>query len=541
MEKIIKFYKSHKDLFTFCWLGILFYFIFFHNIGNYALMDVDETRYVAMARDMFNTKDFMTLYLNGEYFFEKPPLYFWGECLFFMLFGKVTEFTARFPVALYGTLTAYLVYFVGKKIVSREFGIVSSLVLATSLEFIILAKFAILDIVVSFLVAFSVCFGFLTFFVQEQNKKYFWWLFYIFSGLAVMAKGIPGFVIPFGTMFFAALATKKFKELFKPIFLFPGVILFLLIVLPWHILMLNIHDPLFFNEYIMKHHVDRFLGKGDINRTEPFYFYILTILWGFFPWIFSFIAVLITKIKAIKLYTYETLSDENRWLYLNSICALFILLFFSASSTKLVTYILPIYVPLAFIGGYIWMNYKKFMKQINISSYILCGILTLVSFVALFTPIFLPEQLYNDILGAKWLSIVLLGLTGVAGIFLTKKEKFMGVFAIYVACMLVLSAFGTKEFFNIDYKFGQNDLMEFAKYARDNNYELAAVNLGRKYSLLYYRGGHIDYIDENSIVDVIDNPKELIIIKSKNLEDYTKTLKYQVVKVGRRYTLIKGE
>ena len=181
------------------------------------------------------------------------------------------------------------------------------------------------------------------------------------------------------------------------------------------------------------------------------------------------------------------------------------------------------------------------MKQINISSYILCGVLTLVSFVALFTPIFLPEQLYNDILGAKWLSIVLLGLTGVAGIFLTKKEKFMGVFAIYVACMLVLSAFGTKEFFNIDYKFGQNDLMEFAKYARDNNYELAAVNLGRKYSLLYYRGGHIDYIDENSIVDVIDNPKELIIIKSKNLEDYTKTLKYQVVKVGRRYTLINGE
>ena len=63
-------------------------------------MDVDETRYVAMARDMFLSKDFLTLYLNGEYFFEKPPLYFWQECLSFALFGKINEFTARFPVAL---------------------------------------------------------------------------------------------------------------------------------------------------------------------------------------------------------------------------------------------------------------------------------------------------------------------------------------------------------------------------------------------------------------------------------------------------------
>ena len=46
MEKIICFIKKHGDLFTFLGLLILCYFIFFFNIGNYALMDVDETRYV---------------------------------------------------------------------------------------------------------------------------------------------------------------------------------------------------------------------------------------------------------------------------------------------------------------------------------------------------------------------------------------------------------------------------------------------------------------------------------------------------------------
>ena len=41
-----------------------------------------------MAKEMFKSKDFLTLYLNNDYFFEKPPLYFWCECLSFKLFGK---------------------------------------------------------------------------------------------------------------------------------------------------------------------------------------------------------------------------------------------------------------------------------------------------------------------------------------------------------------------------------------------------------------------------------------------------------------------
>ena len=166
MQKVKEFVFKHQEIFTLLGLGVLFYFIFFHNIWAYALMDVDESRYVSMAKDMFNTKDFLTLYLNKEFFFEKPPLYFWGECLSFALFGKITEFTARFPVALYGTLCGFLTYFMGRKIVSRTYGVVSALILATSLEFLILSKFAILDIVVSTCVWFSLCFGMLTFFCE---------------------------------------------------------------------------------------------------------------------------------------------------------------------------------------------------------------------------------------------------------------------------------------------------------------------------------------------------------------------------------------
>ena len=87
--KIREFLVKHAELFTILGLCVLFYFIFFHNIWAYALMDVDESRYVSMSKDMFNSKDFMTLYLNKEFFFEKPPLYFWSECLSFALWGKI--------------------------------------------------------------------------------------------------------------------------------------------------------------------------------------------------------------------------------------------------------------------------------------------------------------------------------------------------------------------------------------------------------------------------------------------------------------------
>lgn len=547
LDKSIDFIKKHADFLSVLGICILCYFIFFHNIGNYALMDVDETRYVAMSRDMFHTKDFLTLYLNGDYFFEKPPLYFWGECLSFAIFGKVNEFTARFPVALYGTLSALLVYFTGKKVVSRNYGIISALILATSLEFVILAKFAILDIVVSTCIGFSVMFGFLTQFVQAKNKKYFWWLFYIFSGLAVMAKGIPGFVVPFGTMFFVSVVNKRFKEIFKPQYFLVGFALFFLIVIPWHLIMFKIHNPLFFQEYIVKHHLERFINSNEIGRKQPFYFYFLTFLWGFFPWIISAIAVAVTKLKSFKRFAVEELSNPQKFLLFNWIGLIFTFLFFSSSSTKLVTYILPVYFFSACIMGFVWDNYiekEENKKAINISVYILGGICVLAASIALFTPLFLPLQLYIDILPAKWLCIILLGAFGTGSIVFAMTKRRLEVFLVYVMFMAALSAFGTKEFFNIDYKFGQNDLMEFARYARDNQNTLASFGFSRRYSLLYYYNGLVDFQIEKEydrLREQLADKNTVVILKNKEMNEIPEDIHYNGIAQGRKYSLVRGE
>lgn len=555
MEKFFDFIKKHGDLFTFLGLLIVCYFIFFFNIGNYPLMDVDETRYVSMARDMFHCKDFLTLYLNGEFFFEKPPLYFWGECLSFAIFGKVTEFTARFPVALYGTLSTLLLYFTGKKIVSRRFGVISALILATTLEFVILAKFAILDIVVTTCVGFSVMFGFLTQFVQDKNKKYMWWLFYIFSGLAVMAKGIPGFVVPFAVMFFVTIANKTFKQVFKPQYILPGFLLFFLIVLPWHLIMFKIHDPLFFHEYIIKHHIERFLNSNEINREQPFYFYILTVLWGLVPWIFSAIAIGITKLKSIKKFNVTELSNPQKYLLFNAIAFVVTMLFFSSSSTKLITYILPVYFFTACILGFVWEDYmfnKKYEKPINITVYILGGICILAGILTCFAKFVLPAQTYSDLLTIKWFCIILVLAFGISSILCAVKKHPKGVFACYVLFILITSAFGTKLFYNMDYKFGQNDLMRFAKYAHENGKKVAVINDERKYSVVYYYGIPTDMDGRNVLFITLNDKEEMkqlghilddknivAIIRKKQYQEIDKTLDFDVILEGRKHLLVK--
>lgn len=558
-ERLKSIYNKHPEIYTIVGLSLLFYFIFFHGIGTYYLMDVDETRYVAMSRDMFLSKDFMTLYLNGQYFFEKPPLYFWQECLSFALWGgKINEWTARFPVALLGFLFSIIVYVTSRKRINKRFGVFTSLIIATSLEFIILAKYAILDIVLTFYIGLALVSYFQIFFCQENYKKYYWWAFYLFLGLAVMAKGIPGMAIPLGTVFFTSIIAKRFREIFKPINILPGILIFSLIVLPWHIIMFCKYNPLFFEEYIVKHHLHRFLNtaNNEIGRKQPFYYYFVVLLWGFIPWIFSVIAVGVEKvinwskhryIEKIKNFNFENLDNIHKMLALCWVTIIWIMFFYSMSSTKLATYILPVYYPLAIVTGLMWQDYvdiKKHEKPINLSV-MAVGILCIIAgVVAMFTPLYLPAQLNYDIAETRWFSLICLILFGVISVFCVKYKKYLGVFIVYVSFMTIVSAFSTEEFFEIDYKFGQKDLVEFAKYAKKHDYTISGNGMSRKYSLLYYNDEKVDYnpdeVDLEEIQNDLNKKNNIVIILNKRMPEIEGKLDYEIIKVGRRYTMIRG-
>ena len=547
----INFFKKRPDLYTFVGLGLILFLIFFFGIGTYPLMDIDETRYASMAHDMFRSKDFMTLYLNSEFFFFFSPLYFWLECLSFGLFGKVNEFTVRFPVAMLGFLCSYLVYFIGKKVVSKNFALISSLILATSAEFFILSKFAILDIVLAFCTTFSIFFGFMTLFCEEKNRKWFWWLFYIFSGLAVLAKGIPGFVLPFGTMFFVYIAAKRFKELFKPIFFIPGTIIFFAIVLPWHILMLSKHDPLFFNEYIMKHHIARFTTSADLGRKQPVYFFILTILWGFFPWIMPFLATCKNWGKKViqtfkSGFDFEKLDNLQKFITMNSIAAIVILVFFSISSSKLITYILPIYPFLACITAATLLEYSKSehsKNKILTAFFVIFGAIFTIAGIAV--P-FITKPLSTALSGANMQillpTVPIMVLGGIFMVIFAAKDCRKKLFITIVAFMTALSAVGIPIAFNIDYMFGQNDLIKFAKMAKESDNTLASFGFGRRFSLNYYYQKHVIYEQfplYDKLETLLNDDKTLIVVKNKDIEEYGKHANFDIKETGTKYSLIK--
>jgi hypothetical protein len=257
----------------------------------------------------------------------------------------------------------------------------------------------------------------------------------------------------------------------------------------------------------------------------------------------------ITILKSVKKFDFYEFDNIHKSLILCWISVIWIFLFFTSSSTKLVTYILPIYYPLSIIAAHVWEDYinkKYYEKSINISVYIFGGICAVAGFLAIFTPLYLPQQLNADISSVKWLCVVLLIVFGIGTIYCAKNKKPSNIFVLNVLFITILSAFATGKIFEIDYKFGQQDLIEFAKYAQDNNYTISSYNMCRKYSLIYYSNKKVDYNNEiglnpENVKKDLEKDRNIVIIKNKEINEIEGKIDYKVLKVGRRYTMIKNK
>ncbi|MBP3820103.1 glycosyltransferase family 39 protein [bacterium] len=509
MEKILG--NKKLLLLVMVFVFILTYLVSLH---SYPLLDVDETRYVDMAKKMLNTNDYMTLYLNGEYFFEKPPLFFWLECLSFKIFG-VSEFSARFPIVMLSLLPLGLLFGLCNKIKGFLFAFITTIILMTTLEYALITKIAILDSVLSSFCVSSVLSYFYTFFVEDKNKKWFWLLSYIFMGLAVLAKGIPGFVIPVGTIFISTIIFKTYKETLKS--LLYGIPIFLLIALPWHILMLKTYPGIFYQEYIYKHHILRFLGSEVIHRNEPWYFYILTLIWGLIPHTIMFFGI-----KNIKM---------DKFLSLNLIAALTTLVFFSLSGAKLITYILPIYPFIAVIIAQIWCHYiEKDNKLIKMSLLILNSILV---FGALVFP-FVAMYVFKVKLDYMYLVLVALFIVSFYLLSCIIKNKRFTSFVLQSVFFALLLGSETPLAYNVDYSFGQNDLLKFAKIAKENKFTISAYKTGTRYSLLYYSDlPQIVFKNEDNqdwLNEELKKKNNILIMRNRDIENYPVKIKNRGVK-----------
>lgn len=325
------------DIFLLSFILGLFYFFY---LGSYPLFTPDEGRYSEVAREMLVTGDFVTPKVNGITFLDKPILYYWLQAIAISLFG-LKEWALRFFPCLFGLIGILSTYVSGRLLYDRKTGLLAAAILATSPLYFIGAHYANLDLEVSTWISLSL-FAFLIALRQNKPRWSYLILAYIFSACAFLTKGMIGIAFPVGIIGIWLFSLRRF-QVFKTMRLDIGLIIFLAITTPWYYLAQKA-NPDFFNYFFVTQQITRFLSGADFNNKTPIWFYIPVIALGFFPWSIFLLQVAIDRIKKIR----HSLTDYQIDLYLLIWISL-IFLFFSVPHSKIITYILPIFPPLALL------------------------------------------------------------------------------------------------------------------------------------------------------------------------------------------------
>jgi len=329
-----------RDLFL---LTVLISLFFGFMLGNRPLSVPDEGRYVEIPREMVVTGDYLTPRLNGVKYFEKPALFYWLEAFSIELFG-LKGFALRLWPALFAVLGCLVVYGSSVRLFGQRTGLIAAMVLATSALYYALSRAIILDLPVTVLLCGALlCFLLGTHEPPGMRRRLFMWGLYSFAALAVLTKGLIGILIP-GMVIGAWIVLLGEWRVLKTMYLPSGLLLFLLIAAPWHILV-NRANPEFFNFYFIHEHFLRYLTKIH-SRYKPAWFFIPVVLLGLLPWS----AFLVQAVKHNLPPSWRERHEHRDALFL-ILWAGLIFLFFSASSSKLIPYILPVFPPLSILIG----------------------------------------------------------------------------------------------------------------------------------------------------------------------------------------------
>ena len=329
----------------------IFYVCFFSHPDALGLVGPDEPRYAAVAREMAERGDWVTPHLNGRPWFEKPILYYWTAALLFRVLG-VNEFAARLPSALAAALAALILAWAGLRYYGWATARAVLLIFSTSVGTIGFARAATSDMLFTTALAAAM----LAAYVVIENARgpsavgglgsrrdafTARVAFGVFLGVATLAKGPAAIVLAGGSAGLWALATRRLREAFRlahPL----AIVSFCLIALPWYVLCAA-RNPGFLRTFVLAHNVERYLTPV-FRHEQPFWFFGPVLLLGLFPW-----APLLGAVAhdAVRLWQQRRWTDSPGFFF--AAWAIFPVVFFSFSKSKLPGYMLPVIPPLALL------------------------------------------------------------------------------------------------------------------------------------------------------------------------------------------------
>ncbi|AOI92448.1 glycosyltransferase family 39 protein [Burkholderia pseudomultivorans] len=339
-------------------LLIAFAVIWFAPLGLRHLIPSDEGRYAEMAREMFVTGDWITPRYNGYKYFEKPPLQTWLNALTFAWFG-IGEWQARLYTALASFGGVLLVGFTGARLFNPLSGFLAAVVLACSPYWNLMGHFNALDMGLAFWMALSLCALLLAQRpgLRPAAVRGWMWTCWAAMAFAVLSKGLVGLILPGAVLVLYTLIARDWA-LWKRLYLVSGLVIFFAIATPWFVLVQQ-RNPEFFNFFFIVQQFRRYLTPEQ-NRPGPFYYFVPVLLVGFLPWL----SVAWQSLRHALRMPRQPNGFSPMLVLL--IWSAFIFLFFSASHSKLISYVLPVAPALALmIGAYLpLMTADRFRRHL---------------------------------------------------------------------------------------------------------------------------------------------------------------------------------
>ncbi len=328
----------------------------------------------------------VTPILYGKPWLEKPALYYWRAMSFFKEFG-VSDWTARLPSST-ATFALIILVFLHMRRFRPGGHLDAALITVSCVAIVSFARGASTDMQL----AAPFCIGMLGWYAWYETGKKFW-LFdlYFFGAAATLAKGpVAPFLALSIILLFAGLR-REWSLLRRTIWL-PGVLLYLIMVLPWYIAVQK-RNPTFYRLFFLEHNLERF-ATNRFQHHQPFFYYLIVLLIGLIPWTVMAVRALVDSIE-VSIAEWKVRHNPRRYLGHTRagdafpeflvLWALFPIVFFSFSGSKLPGYILPSIPPLTILTA----DYLNRIRREGLPKWLLwshAGLCALMVFVLVLSP-----------------------------------------------------------------------------------------------------------------------------------------------------------
>ena len=285
-------------------LLLLFLAVHFAALFSPSLLDDADATHANAAQHMARSGDWVTLYVNGVRYLEKPPLPYWLAAIDYHLFGY-NVFATHLPMTLAVLANAILGWVWARRAFNDRAAFYTALAILTTVGVFLFTRIFIPEAILCFFLALAL-WAFLT--ALEDRRPNRLYITYGSLAVALLAKGL---IAP--VFFVAAVAPyltitgdwRRWREFRLP----TGLLLFLALGAPWHVMAAlanpdhghpvgnvptagNVHGFLYF--YFVNEHVLRFLGlryPHDYNKQAGWVFWVGHLAW-LFPWCLFFPAAL---------------------------------------------------------------------------------------------------------------------------------------------------------------------------------------------------------------------------------------------------------